>query len=207
VKLFKGCKKINYLMVFRIEAARRCSYAARVLGRIDDRWTRYVNGTESKPGFLFPIEVPRDVPFDGIVSNERSRYPGLTNPDWDLPVVDSANHQNIYKRRDGLGRIAQAMILIGMTQAPTGLPDPPDLAVAISGPAAVRPGATCTWSATATNGTAPYSYAWSPGGDTSAGAFGYTNGGAPFTVSVTVTDAAGTQASASLPIDVAPCDI
>jgi transcriptional regulator with XRE-family HTH domain len=97
--------------------ARRCSYGDKAMGRIDDRWGRYVNGSQT---VTFPIvgnvTVARNVPFDGAVSNERSSYPGLTDPNFNLPPVLEANHMNVYKRRAGVNTIADAMIRIGMTQ-------------------------------------------------------------------------------------------
>lgn len=69
--------------------------------------------------------------------------------------------------------------------------------VAISGPTSVRPLSTCSWSGSASAGTAPYAFEWSaPGGGGSSQWFNYTNSagsGGGFAVQLAVTDATGTQ--------------
>ena len=78
---------------------------------------------------------------------------------------------------------------------------PPSPTVSISGRTTVRPGATCMWSATASGGTPPYHYAWTPPGSDSPD-LTYTNSGQNFTVFVQVTDALGASGNASRPVTV-----
>ena len=76
-------------------------------------------------------------------------------------------------------------------------PTPPS--VSISGPASVRSGSTCIWTANVSGGTPPYSYSWSTGGGYVPGGseFTYTNTGTNFTIYLAVSDAANTSNSAS----------
>lgn len=62
--------------------------------------------------------------------------------------------------------------------------------VFISGPASVRPSATCAWFANVSNGTAPYHYAWWPLANDEPELI-YTNSGQNFNMQVWVTDANG----------------
>lgn len=68
---------------------------------------------------------------------------------------------------------------------------------AIAGPASVKPFASCSWSASASGGSAPYGFSWSaPGGTGSTSWFEYQNGasnGESFTIQVGITDATGAQ--------------
>ena len=73
--------------------------------------------------------------------------------------------------------------------------------VTISGPASVRPGATCAWFANASSGTPPYHYGWTPLGD-DAPELIYTNSGENFNMQVWVSDANGLKALASRSITV-----
>lgn len=55
----------------------------------------------------------------------------------------------------------------------------------------------CTWTATPSGGTAPYHYAWTANNSavgTDSPTLAYTNGGGPFRLMVTVTDATTAQA-------------
>lgn len=76
---------------------------------------------------------------------------------------------------------------------------PPSLSVSIHGPSPVRSGATCTWYADVSGGTAPYSYSWSAsGGSGYASGSWYTNSSSTsFTLYLTVTDATGASQSTS----------
>jgi hypothetical protein len=80
---------------------------------------------------------------------------------------------------------------------------PPLTDVSLTGTSWTHPGIICTWTATPTGGMPPHTYEWpgnvehtADGPDTWSW---YTSEGS-FTVSVTVTSAAGSQASASLEV-------
>ncbi|HET7632709.1 MAG TPA: glycosyl hydrolase [Gemmatimonadaceae bacterium] len=81
-------------------------------------------------------------------------------------------------------------------------------AAAIEGPTKVKPNATCEWWTSVTGGvpaqasSPSYTYAWQPGSYTGED-YDYTNGGASFTMVLTVTDSNGVPAVASLPVTVA----
>lgn len=106
--LFKGCRVVGYatILMGSGRSGRRCGFAARVLGRVDDRWVRYVNNTD-------PTSTIRLVPFDGIVPNERTVYPSPNGVTYESPIA-GVNHLNIYKTRRGLDQVAEAMRRIGM---------------------------------------------------------------------------------------------
>lgn len=76
-------------------------------------------------------------------------------------------------------------------------PSSPPPAVSIDGPTEIQPGATCTWYAVVSGGTAPYSYQWTNDGQPVGNDYSYTGSkGAGstsswFTVKLVVTDAAG----------------
>lgn len=76
-------------------------------------------------------------------------------------------------------------------------PSSPPPAVSIDGPTEIQPGATCTWYAVVSGGTAPYSYQWTNDGQPVGNDYFYTGSkGAGstsswFTVKLVVTDAAG----------------
>lgn len=81
---------------------------------------------------------------------------------------------------------------------------PPPLTVSINGPTSVRPNTTCEWMGSASGGTPWYTFDWS-GGTTiyeDGGESYLARGSGSFTVSVTVTDAAGRTASASKSVSV-----
>lgn len=151
--LFKVCKYMGYGTIVGAGAARRCAYAAKVINRVDDRWALYANGADA-------YGRPKQVAFDGIVPNERSRYPATTRLMFDQHVP-GINHMNIYKTRAGLDQVAAGMRKMGM-ESVTPPPPPPGIPVSISGPSTV---ALCggTWFATPSGGTAPYTYTWRVG--------------------------------------------
>jgi pimeloyl-ACP methyl ester carboxylesterase len=146
VKSFKTCKVVGYFLIVTSYQASRCSAAAKVLGRIDEEWMGFVNGYDG-------AGRARNVPFDGIISNELSRYPTYTTLAFDTQVL-GPNHQNIYSRRDGLDATVEGMRRVQMVRAPL-------TATSISGPGSVNYQWTRTWSVTPYWATPPYRYQWS----------------------------------------------
>lgn len=203
---FRICKYGGYATLIMSRSARRCGFAIRVLDRVDDTWVRYTSGTEDRGG----RQVARIIPSDGIVPNERSRYPGLSDPQFDPPAVDGANHQNIYRRGAALDRVVSAMQGFGMVSprpAPPPRPRPAEpLRLTVSGPMSLYTGVYGSWSATVTGGVPPYAYAWNPDvqGD---GAYASAVFSSPgwYYATLTVTDAAGTQTSGGVGVYVAEC--
>jgi hypothetical protein len=152
IALFKSCKYVGYATILGWQSGRNCGFAVKVLRRIDERWTRYVNGADAYGN-------ARLIPFDGIVSNERSRYPSPNSISFDR-LVPGVNHVNIYKTKLGLNQVRAAMLAIGMQPVAQPPPPPPAVAVSIAGPDVVNTDWYSTWSAEVTNGTAPYTYSW-----------------------------------------------
>lgn len=190
--LFKACKYIGYVTIVLSRQARQCAYAAKVVQRIDERWVKYVNGSDGNGN-------PRYVPFDGIVPNERSHYPSPNGVAYEYDV-NGVDHQNIYKTQAGLNRVAIAMARIGM--APVG-GGGGVTGASVSGPYAVNGCVGGNWAAQPTGGTAPYTYQWTADGNSydtgSSNELYYANDGstATFFVRVTITDANNTSATSS----------
>jgi hypothetical protein len=94
---------------------------------------------------------------------------------------------------------------LGFPVAPPPCGGPADLQVQVSGPSAIQPGQTATFSASASGGAPPYSYEWTFGdGSSAAGQQAshiYASIGV-FIVAVTVRDVVGDSASASKSIEV-----
>ena len=83
------------------------------------------------------------------------------------------------------------------------------LTAAIQGPSPVMEGATCSWDGMPTGGTGPYRYTWKVAGvvvQDGIGASTYTRtiGGTKFMLALTITDANGLTASASLLVWISP---
>lgn len=114
---FKKCKYVGYATIVLGRTGRRCSYARKVLQRVDDRWTRYVNGA-------YANGRPRMVPFDGVVPNDHSVYPTTNGLNYDSGPVAGVNHLNVYKTRKGLDQVVEAMRRINMRMKSTA--PPPD---------------------------------------------------------------------------------
>lgn len=114
---FKKCKYVGYATIVLGRTGRRCSYARKVLQRLDDRWTRYVNGADANGR-------PRMIPFDGVVPNEYSVYPTTNGLNYDSGPVAGVNHLNVYKTRKGLDEVVRGMNWIGMRMKST--PPPSD---------------------------------------------------------------------------------
>jgi hypothetical protein len=208
-ELLKACKWVGHLTIVLTYQARQCARGDRALGRVDETWARYTNGTAPTTfrlwGRQFTKQVARKIPFDGVVPNESSRYPGLTDPNLDLPPVDGANHQSIYRRQDGVGSILTAMRRIQMDQPqpapPRPTPPPGPLTASINGPSSVQAQTSATWQAAVSGGATPYTYQWS-GVASGTGSSVTETLSASGTLELTVRDAAGTTAAASLYVDV-----
>lgn len=151
VTAFKVCKYVGYATIILGSKGRKCAYAAKVLQRIDERWAFFVNGPDQ-------YGRTRDIPFDGIVPNERSRYPSPNGVAYQADV-SGVDHQNIYKTRAGLDQVKEAMLLMGMIS--TGNTSSSTMSADISGPDAVNDDWYSTWQAQISGGVAPYSYSWS----------------------------------------------
>ena len=153
VSAMKGCKIIGYATIVMSGYARKCSYGVKVLNRVDGKWKAFVNGTYVRD--VFHTKEPRDVAFDGVVSNERSQYPGLTDPFFNLPPVDMVNHQNVYRVKLGLNAVSDAMLRIGMQ------PTPAPFSATLTGASSFTSAGTLSWQVSAANGVTPFSYQWS----------------------------------------------
>jgi hypothetical protein len=191
-EFFSTCKWMGYVTVINWTSGRRCAYARKTLGRLDERWAKYVNGWDANGN-------ARYVPFDGIVPNERSVYPTHTGLAYQ-GVANLINHINVYKRRAGLEQAANGMLAVGMV-APGGGP-PPALSVTMSGTSTPVIGCPEVWEGNASGGTGPYTYYWTVNGqsyDTGGSAqLQYTamDGGA-ISLNVTATDANGNSGNAT----------
>lgn len=164
----------------------------KVLKRVDGRWVKYVNGVDAQGN-------PKDIPFDGVVPNANSIYPGPNALAYSVGVA-GINHLDIYKRKLGLDQVSTAMVRIGMLQVGQ---VPPAVVMSVSGPAApIYIGCSYVWSANATGGVPPFTYSWTvngaavnTGGSTQ---LYYTPNGPRLTVSAIAIDANKTSGSASL---------
>lgn len=194
VALLKGCKYIGYATIVMSRTARTCAYAVKVLGRVDERWSLYVNGANQ-------FGAAKQVPFDGVVPNERSVYPVANNLRFNADVW-GVDHMNIYATAAGLNQVAAGMLQIGMQS--TAPPPPPGVTVSISGPTSVN---MCggSWGATPSGGTAPYSYSWTIAGHTyNTGTTGSLDWSpstyGTFTLKVTATDATGLKGTSQMSV-------
>jgi hypothetical protein len=82
---------------------------------------------------------------------------------------------------------------------------PPAISATIEGQFAVKPNATCYWTVAASGGTGTYSYQWKVNGQpvgSNSSQVQYTNSGASFTLSVTVSDGSSTPATDSRTVSV-----
>jgi len=154
-EFFSTCKWAGYVTVINWTSGRRCAYARKTLGRLDERWALYINGPDGY-GHV------RYIPFDGIVPNERSVYPTTTGLAYQ-GVAPMTNHINVYKTRTGLDQAANGMLRVGMEPI-QGPPPPPTISVAISGSTSPTIGCPDVWFAEATGGVAPYTYQWTVNG-------------------------------------------
>jgi len=192
---FSTCKWVGYVMVVTWTAGRRCAYARKTLGRLDERYARAVNGWDQYGN-------TRNIPFDGAVPYERTRYPSSTGLAF-AANVNLVDHLNVYKTHAGLDQVANAMRALRMPEAP-GAQQPP---VTISGPSQIEVGCPNSWFAIPNGGTAPYSYTWMVGGtpyDTGSDSqlnFTALSQGTLY-ITVTTHDANGAAATGSLTVTV-----
>lgn len=202
VTLFKGCRLFGYATIVMIGSGRRCGFAVRVLGRVDDRWVKYVNGSDQ-------YGQAKVIPFDGIVPNERARYPTPNGLSYEFRI-DGVNHQNIYKTRRGLDHVAIGMLQIQMA-GPTGGPPPPPppsgISVSLSGSNPIDVGCGGAWNASPQGGVAPYTYAWTVSGSPYNTGYGnelyYTPESAgTLSIGVTATDSQGATGTGQMAVTV-----
>lgn len=197
VTVFQTCKFIGYVTIIGHAMGRSCSFGRKMLRRVDDRWGWYTT--------MVATSGPNHQrPFDGLVPNERSVYPGLPFSDGRLNFqANMVNHSNITYSAVGVQQIANAMAAIGMQVVQ---PPPSSLSVSISGPTRIQPGATCTWDAPTSGGSPPYSYQWTNDGQLAGSSYSYTGSKAWgsssswFSLKVSVTDAAGTIRDAEITV-------
>ncbi len=195
-ELFSTCKWAGYVSIVMWTAGRRCAYARKTLGRLDDRWAKYVNGWDAYGN-------PRFVPFDGVVPNERSHYPSTNGVAYEANV-NLINHLNVYKTQAGLNQVANAMRAVRMLVV--GGPPPSVSPVTITGPSTVN---LCggAWFAAAAGGVAPFTYSWTANGHYyttgSSNEFDYSpTAYGSLSIVATVTDANGTTGTGSKTVTV-----
>jgi pimeloyl-ACP methyl ester carboxylesterase len=139
----KACRDIGYGTIILHSAGRRCSYAYHVLTRIDGHWSRWVNGTNANG-------TDRYVPFDGVVPNERSVYPGTSNLNF---VATNTHHLNITSSPAGRTAIAQAMLGVGMAPKP-------QFSVSMTGPTQFTGATTLHFASSVANPSGTVTYQW-----------------------------------------------
>jgi len=154
IALFKNCKHLAYATVIFFSTGRACAYAVKVLKRVDGRWVKYVNGVDAQGN-------PKDIPFDGVVPNSNSTYPGPVALAYAADIV-GINHLNVYKRKLGLDQASLGMRRVGMLLIGTA---PPPVVASVSGPPTpVHIGCSYVWSGRVTGGTPPFTYSWTVNG-------------------------------------------
>lgn len=190
----KACKVAGYAIVVTSPAARKCAFARKALGRLDDRWLGFVNGYDA-------AGHPRDVPFDGIVANEREVYPtSSTAPVSYETTVEGVDHFSIYHTATGLDAVATGMRQMGM-----GLSTAP-LSITTSGPRSLTDGIAGTWSASVSYGWTPYTFTWSGVISGTGSSITRVPSGSGY-VYLTVVDANGKRGTTSFWLDVtSTCD-
>lgn len=205
LSLMRKCRNLGNWTFNATDPGNRCQRAAAMLGALDARWAAYTNGTEYGLKSTFPLQygqVPRRVPFDGVVPNERSNYPTSNGLAYDFTVL-GASHQDIYKGQDGLNAVAEGMIRMRMERATT-------VTATVTGSSEFGSSQTLTWRAAASGGDGAYAYQWSyrPSGSATWYAFGGTGATASrgvsastpsFTVRIAVTSQSQTT-TAQMPV-------
>lgn len=199
-ELFSSCKWFGYVTIVQWNLGRRCAYARKVLSRLDDRWVKYVNGSDANGN-------GRNVPFDGVVPNDHSVYPSTNGLTFNQPV-NGINHLNVYKTQRGLDQVANAMARVGMQVNPNA--PPPGMSSAnITGPVGIDPEVATLWQGSVSGGTGGYDFQWSVDGeilqDSADPNFSYTSHtpNSQFVIQLQVTDQAGQSVMANLQVFVA----
>jgi subtilisin family serine protease len=140
----------------------------------------------------------------GAAALLRSQNPSWTNQQVVDRLLATALDRGAAGRDDNFGYgIVDAAFALGIAPPPP--PPPPLSGVTISGPSSVRPYDTCTWAASPTGGTAPFTYNWfvnniSVGENSNQ--LTYTAGSVSFTIAVDVTDATGQLVTASRAVSI-----
>ncbi|HMS02702.1 MAG TPA: hypothetical protein PKE51_06995 [Gemmatimonadaceae bacterium] len=171
------------------------------LATVPMRWSQLI-GAFTGTGIAFPgwLYFTAD-PNDGVVPWPSSDYPGGTPLYMDIGVYGNQPHTT------NLTSPALASFLVYTLRQQLNVPDRtpvpppvPALGVSIQGASLVAPYELCSYSASVSNGAAPFSFQWYidgvPSGNTSYLTYSFV---APFTeVTVVVTDATSATASAQL---------
>ena len=120
---FNGCRAIGYMTIVNIPNARRCGWAYRQLGSIDERWSRHTVGSRTVSVGAFSVQLPKvELTFDGVVPNANSVYPGLGSDPRINILSDGSSHFSIISNAPGLENVAIGMLSIGMAQNTTAAP-------------------------------------------------------------------------------------
>lgn len=106
----KVCKQVGRVLIVGLFTESGCDKAEQTMVAIDDTWLIYVNGVDTSYVGPYQVRQIKRDPFDGVVSNWRSQYPG---GGFNFPVI-GANHMSIQYDRDGIAQIKNAMRALGM---------------------------------------------------------------------------------------------
>ncbi len=134
-------------------------------------------------------------PSDGLSRASNQAYPSGTRQ-RSISNVDIIHIQqkNASASRNVFERVLDEDFFVPRATSP---PPGPSFPVSVDGPTQIRPGATCTWNAAVSGGTAPYSYNWTNDGMPVGNEYYYTGSknvgstGSSFRVRLSVTDATG----------------
>ncbi|MEO6331912.1 MAG: alpha/beta fold hydrolase [Gemmatimonadaceae bacterium] len=148
LNVFMACKFVGYFSIVAHAVGRSCSHGEKALKRVDERWSRYT--TE-----IGTSHLTQQRPFDGLVPNERSVYPGLSFSDTRRNFqANMVNHSNITYSSGGVQQIANAMAAIGMQRMPLA-----PVAAFIEGPNVFYSGE-LRYVGSASGGDGNYAYSW-----------------------------------------------
>jgi len=100
----KTCKHLRYGTILGYVGGRKCSLAEKMIARMDGKFLGWTVGTQANG-------LPRIVPFDGLVAQERANYPGLSLTQNIVSISATSDHTGILA--DGQS-ISNAMIRVGM---------------------------------------------------------------------------------------------